>query len=285
LNPPHYFTNTVDRVPNIYIYARNGGNDRAYLNGGDGKGKLKSEEDVSWMYGANYYARAKFFDRVYADGKGGAGDTAIFYDTPDQDVLVAGPGAATVTTGSMVRKASSFESVTVYGASRDTATLSDSTGNDVFDGLSNKSRIAGSGYEIVARGFKTVTATATLGFDKARLYDTAFDDLYECRPGISKLTGGGTTGLAITAQGFDKVSLISTRGGFDTADLYDTPDNDILDAVGWSAKLYRNVGLPELLYEALSVERVRAHGSTGVNARKVAPLVDFALLFDGPWVP
>jgi len=269
----------------VSAYARNGGRDTAFLNGGAGTDKIKLQADVSWMYGAGYYSRAKFFDGVYADGRGGGGDAAVFYDTAGKDVLVADRAMTTVTTGTLIRRATSFENVTVYGTSIDTATLGDSAGDDIFDGLLNKSRIYNAAYQVVVRGYRNVTATASTGFDKARLYDTPWDDSYEARPGISRLTGGGTTGLRLTAQGFDKVSLVANQGGTDRADLYGTAYNDRLDAAANWARLYRNIGTPELLYETLAVERVTAHGSTGANTRNIMPPLAFDLVFEGAWQP
>jgi len=278
------FDNRAESFRATYAYASAGGRDVAQLQGSAGKDKIKFQQAACWMYGAAYYNRAKFFDEVYADGKGGTSDTAIFYDNAGTDVLAADPNATTVTTGPQIRRATSFENVTAYGSPADTATLSDSPGNDIFDGLAHKSRLYSTGaYQITARGYKTVTAVASTGFDKARLYDTVFDDTYECRPDASKLTGGGTSGLAITAQGFDKVSLVANQGGFDTADLYDTADNDRLDAAADWVRLYRNAGTLELLYEALSVERVRAHGSAGANTHNVTPPLACDLIFQGAW--
>jgi len=278
------FTNTVEQMPNIYVYARNGGRDLAYLNGGASKDKIKFDTNVAWIRAGSYYIRPKFFDEMYVDGMGGTTDTAIFYDTPGVDVLAASPTETTVTTGGVIYRVTSFENVTVYGTAIDTATFSDSSGDDIFNGLNHKSYMYGSGYKVVSRGFKKVTATASTGFDKARLYDTALDDHYECRPGISKVTGGGTSVLSITAQGFDRVSLVPTQGGFDTADLYDTPDNDRLDAAGDGVQFYR-VGTTKPLYDVLAVERVIAHGSTGTNARNVTEPLAIDLIFEGSWTP
>jgi len=38
-----------------------------------------------------------------------------------------------------------------------------------------------------------------------------------------------------------------------------------------------------LLYEALSVDRVTVHGSTGTNTRNVTEPLAFDLVFDGTW--
>jgi subtilisin family serine protease len=98
--------------------------------------------------------------------------------------------------------------------------------------------------------------------DRALLYDSAGNDLYEAQPGWVRMNGSGYESYV---EGFSAVCGVSSSGGDDVARLYDSAGNDSLDASPTAATL-RGAGFKN---EARGFEEVVAYSTAGGNDRAI----------------
>ncbi|HOA53049.1 MAG TPA: hypothetical protein PKI05_12425, partial [Thermogutta sp.] len=72
----------------VHAYSLKGGRDVAQLKGSDGDDTFVGWPEWARLSGSNYFLRVKFFEEIQVDP--GAGfDSAILYDSPGADTLVA----------------------------------------------------------------------------------------------------------------------------------------------------------------------------------------------------
>ena len=279
----------VTDVAAIHGYAHSGGHDRAIMNGTAAADKFKGYSSLGKILGNGLLRRAKFFEEVTVDSGDGF-DTAILYGTSADEHMTARPDATEFTDalGSFFYEVNGFNRVIAYGSEgRDTVEFFDSPENDVFRGLAHKSQmyreaLDGAGertevYNITARAFDVVLATASEGFDKARLIDSEGDDQFDLRADTSRMD---MPAASVELRGWDKVDVFSTSGGIDTAEVYDAPGDGCLVASDDSVEVYNESD--ELLYRLLALEQVRAHKTDGNDTADVAGDVDYLQLL-GDW--
>lgn len=276
----------ADAFESVLAYARNGGTDVAVLHDTPAKDKYKGYPTFSILRGGGYFARVKFFEEVLAYAGAGGNDRALLFDSPGDDKVKAEPERdfVKIQGSGFFNRAKFFPQVTVYASSgHDEAVFEDTTGNDIFRGLAHKSQMyrigaAGLDYEITVRAFDEVLARAGSGFDKARLFGSSGDDHLLAKSHKSEIKGPSVT---ITARDFDKVNAFFDEGGFDTADLYDTPGDEFLEAADDWVRISTDRGVLELLYDVAAFESVLAHCTTGDDTADVDPAVSFLTLLGG----
>jgi len=137
----------------------------------------------------------------------------------------------------------------------DTAKLSDSAQADTFVADSTGGTLSGTGYSYTATGFRNLYAYASSSdgkTDTAILNDSAGSDVFVGTSTYAMMVSAGST---IRANNFDSNAAWSTKGGADTAKLYDSAKNDILTVTPDSASLLTN--------EVHSFARVQAYSTKG----------------------
>ncbi len=278
---------TGDAFETVVAYARHDGNDTAILRDSPGKDKLKGYPDYSILRSSDYFARVKFFDQVLAYADAGGDDLALFYDSPGNDKVKAIPQSDIFKAygAGFFNRAKYFDQVVAYSTGgSDRAVFEDTTGNDTFRGLAHKSQLygttpSGRDYDVTVRAFDDVLARASRGFDKVRLFGSSGDDHLFCTSSKTETDGAG---FRITTRSFDRVNAFFAEGGNDTADLYDTPGDEYLEAVGDRVSIWTNPAAWELLYEVTAFEHIRAYQSDGDDTSDVDPAVTFLELM-GDW--
>ncbi len=227
----HAYLLLAERFEAVHAYRRPGGSGAPLLVGSDKNDKWKSYETHTLLRAvdSSYLVRTKFFDKVFVDGGPGGTDTAIFYDTSDDETfhfdgrdltsrIIGGGRGEHVATG--------FRHVVVYGGEgHDTAYLTGSAGeqNDVFYLKSHKSGLVAERIDVTVRGFDTVHAEADQqGLDIARIYDTSGNDHLEVAGNTARLyrRNGDSLELLYEAIAVERVKAYRSTGD-DTRDIQD----------------------------------------------------------------
>jgi hypothetical protein len=211
---------------------------------------------------------------------GGPGDAAFLYDGAGNDLFVATPTYAYLQAGTSLNIVSGFSSVQANStAGSDLALLYGSAGGDGFLGTPTYSWLGGNSYHNQAVGFAQVQAFAGSGGGIATLDDSAGDDLFRGTPTYSFLEGNGFLNVV---SGFIQVTAHFGAGGHDTADLYDSPVNDVYTGSFDSGALIYGPG------NLVGVERffgglVRATSSAGGTDHIVLAPIDYVFQSFGNW--
>ncbi|MEC9093725.1 MAG: S8 family serine peptidase [Planctomycetota bacterium] len=141
------------------------------------------------------------------------------------------------------------DSVTLIGSSQ-TETLSGGSGELTFYGVQT---------DVIARGFETSHIHGNGGLDRAILEDSAAADFFQGMENSSKLTGGG---YSVTANQFNRVTVISAKGGKDRAELFGSAGADFLhmhkDGTSLGGKGFQNY--------VIGFEWINAFGGAGNNS-------------------
>lgn len=140
----------------------------------------------------------------------------------------------------------------------DRAYLYDSNGNDVFTAGANRSSLTSSLSELIAIGFAQVTAISRLGNDIATLHDSNGADKFQGSGWLTNLKG---LGFEVTTLNFPSVLALSQNGGTDTADLFDSPSNDTVQATMDQLTL----SVPGYLISVKSYSRINVRATQGMD--------------------
>ena len=302
------FSQRAVGFPITLAYAKSSATDHdtAEMIGSDRADLFRGSIDEGMLRGNGYLHRVKFFNELQVIAGSGR-DRAIFKDSDawfEGIEFHATPRTGTVSGGGYVQRATDFDVLTVYAVTtlnrktgqsdRDRATFSDDPAvphNDVFRGTSVKSELyrlvdGAKVYSMIAQAFDEVLATASNGFDKAQLVDSAGPDLLEATPERSTITHRrlGATGApvvisAIAASGFDRIDAGSVTGGADVATILDTSGDDRLVAVGVLIQLFSN-GSARPTYWVSNYSSVTATRTQGNDSASVER-ADYPVLLGG----
>ncbi len=125
-----------------------------------------------------------------------------------------------------------FEQVHFHGGGGpDRATLYDSASNDTLTSQPNSASFTGVGFHFDLSNVPRIYVHATAGGDDAAfMYDSTGDDQLAVRPQFTSLRGTATDGQESfqLAYGFERVYAYAEAGGNDSAELYDSTDDDTL---------------------------------------------------------
>jgi hypothetical protein len=239
------FSVEVDAFEEMYAYARAGGHDAAYLHDSDAADKFKAElaEDYAKMYGGRMYNRVKLFDVVEAFSSG-QNDLARIFDTAGDDVFVGQKDSSRLYSSVFDVALHDFRRVIAYATlgGYDEATLEDSALDDEFHGKPHKSELFdsdtdGSVYRITARRFdrvNTVADTQLGGYDRAKLWETARDDLFTADNNWARLgTQSSQLETLYEVMAYEFVRVRASSGGNDTAQVGELVDFDLVLEDGW----------------------------------------------------
>ena len=239
------FSVEVDGFEEMHVYARSGGHDAASLYDSNANDKFKSEpaKNYAKMYGGRMYNRVKFFDVVEAFSSGQK-DLARLFDTQGNEVFVGRKDLSRLYSNVFDVGIHNFRRVIAYASlgGYDEATLEDSVLDDEFHGKSHKSEIFdadtdGSAYRITARRFDKVYGAADTeagGYDRAKLWETARDDLFTADDNWARLaTQKSQLEMLYEVMAFEFVRVRDSSGGKDTAQVGDLLEFDLILGEGW----------------------------------------------------
>jgi hypothetical protein len=158
-----------------------------------------------------------------------------------------------------------FTSIYAYMGHADSATYTDSVGNDTFVSAGLSSHMNGNGFYNYVTGAGSVAAMSTNGgHDVAYLYDGSGASTFTATGTISSTMTGTDGGASFTntALGFMTNYGIARHGG-DIANLYDSPGNDVFVGMATLSYMYHYTGRIQTMYNAAS-------GFSHVNAFSTA---------------
>ena len=192
-------------------------------------------------------------------GQGGH-DLANVFDSAGDDRFVVKPNYVFADTDDGRVWATGFERINVFSRSGDdTVELSDSRGNDAFYQNRNDSILSGDGFANLARGFQNVFVESIGGTDFAQLSDTAANDVFTVRGDQARVES--STRLT-TTDGFDRVNIVATAGGYDRAVLIGSAGSDVLYADRNSTTMTASSGE---ITRAVGFDRVDVNGGGGLD--------------------
>ncbi len=250
--------------------AANGGADEATLTGTTGADKFYGKETQAYVYdaaGTDYRYTASGFDTT-TGVSGGGDDLAYLYGSTGDDALDVTVGAATMTrSGSTTSVATGFAYLNSYGVAggTDTATMTSTTGTDVFTGKETYAYMrndGGADYLLYVTSFNEVTAYGDAD-DTAYLYGGASDDTLEMGVSSSTLTRSGST--TTVAGDFGTVNGYAGAGGTDTATMTGSTGTDLFSGKDTDAYMRNVGGSNDYFLYAASFNRVTAYAGGGVD--------------------
>ncbi len=163
-------------------------------------------------------------DSLHIIGSAGSERLRLFPSTTGTDSRLISGGATITLRG--------FEDVTFEGGGgSDRATLYDSGGDDQLQSHPDAATLTGVGFRFEVIGVSRTYVHATAGGnDVAYLYDSVGDDELAVQPQFTSLRGSNADGDATfqSAYGFERVYAYATGGGYNTAELLDSPGDDVL---------------------------------------------------------
>jgi len=234
LTIPDAYKVRADYCEGVHVYATAGGIDDAILYDSAGDDIMFGSPTVAALYGAGYYNRPTYFEGVKAWATGGGTDVATFYDSTGDDTFYGTPVQAALYGTGYYNQANLFTGVhahaTSAGAGNDVATLYDSAGDDLFFADAASGFLYGTGFFNRAYSFNGVHAHATAGGDDRADFDgSAANDTFFGTPTQSGmyLSGGSWFNRAVS---FEEVYGDLGQAGTDIVDLYDSDQDDLLEA-------------------------------------------------------
>ena len=267
-----------------------GGTDTARLFDSEGDDFYESAPGLSTLEGDGFVLAARDFMASHAYSTAGGTDTAEI-DGPEKTKVKfktnTNEGWSKLRSSQFVSRTRYFASVKARSDNRSSyALFYDSAGNDSFVSQENRSWIVTSQYNVVAAGFSQVSACSRAGgYDKATLFDTPGDDEVRFRLAKTQLYDAETKGSLhrFVVRAFDEVHARATEGGFDKAKLHDTLRTDLFEASDDLACMSRQKLSPDLLYDAVGFDFVKAYCTAGTDEAEVDEPLDFELYLDGDW--
>ena len=268
---------TATGFQRVRAYSQNGGDDIANLSGsaGDDRFVARPESFYISLAGGKSNAQINGFKQVTVDvspaepGADSGADYAYVYDSPESDVLTAGPAEAAMDYG-----ANTLIDVAMLGFDRlyaysenggfDEATLTGSTGIDSLNADPDRCLMyhAERAYRTDVRGFAVVTvdvSSAETPADSAYIRDSPFDDLFITNGEHATMNYGGDARDNIIAIGFKNVLAYSENGGDDAAMLTGSAGLD--EFYGFADKSYLRVDGRTYFHYAAGFSSVEATGA------------------------
>ena len=236
---------TADGFSTLHVYSAVGGDDTAYLYDSVASDKFKAEPGVAKMLRhGEYYNRAKGFAQVRAIAGNGGSDVALLQGSTGDDQLTAQMDETRLVGQSYDVSARGFYNTITWGmGGNDVAIITDSVLDDTVRARPHKvSMWGGDGtapdYEIVARDFDNVTLLATQGgYDRAKLHDSALDDLFELGRQLARMSSNlEALNVIYEAIAFEWVKAYSSSGIDVVSGLEDRHDYEAVLDGEWYEK-------------------------------------------------
>ncbi len=285
------WTMTIDDVQYTFAegevtsvqFAGGGGSDTVNLDDSAGDDTLEASATTAVLKNSaddgalDFTVTVEEFEELHVYARSGGNDTATFYDSEGYDKFKAEPEEqyAKMYGEGMYNRVKFFDVVTAYSTGgSDLARLFGTTGDDVFEGQQETSRLAGTSYDLEVHDFTQVVAYASEGTDTASLVDSDLKDELHAKPAKAQLfdaaTGGGT--YLITARSFDSYRVEASGaggsdedGGLDIAKVWGTAGDDTIEVADDWLRLSAGTDSLETLYEILAFESIRVRDTDGEN--------------------
>ena len=152
---------------------------------------------------------------------------------------------------------SDFDKVRINGGTgNDTVELVGSTQKETLSGGNGRVVFYGSQTDVIANSFESIRVHGNGGDDLAVINDSKSADFFRGSQTVSELTGGG---YYLAANDFDRVTIISSRGGNDRAELTGSSGDDFLHIHQGGTSL----GGAGFQNYVIGFESVRADGQAG----------------------
>jgi microcystin-dependent protein len=273
-----------------YFYG--GGGDTIQMLGSSGNDNFYGNSTYSYLRGDSnaFFNFAKNFETLEVDMSAmpGGTDNAYIYDSPGDDILIAGETQAMLDYDSTVSPgvditAIGFDRIDMYGQNggTDDATLTGSSGDDTFTGLEGYSYLTGNGGAFVnyVKGFDAVKADVSTGGgggeDSATLYDSSGDDKLTADGSLNVLdyNATGAPDPNVSAIGFPNVSVYALFGGDDTATLAGSAGDDRFTGRDTYGQMKGNSGAFINYAKGFDMLTADVSGTGGT---------DIAILYDAP---
>ena len=255
-------------------YAKAGGNDQAKMHDSPGRDTFVATPVYAKMLRGVHdtrelSARSKFFETVYAYASDGSRDIAMLHGSDGDDTLNAWSTHADFSGQDSENRDFSifidgFLATKAYDNSGgfDVANLHDTKYLETFEASPTLGKLYGAKLYLRARGFDEVHAYSGFEGDVAYFQDSPGNDLFvgKAADDICKLSGEG---FLVRAKAFDQVYAESTAGGTDSANLGDSSEDDLLEALDDWARISSNTGAIKYLYKVTGFDPVEATSSNG----------------------
>ena len=207
----------------------------ARMNDSEGDDQLSMTSSEVQMKGWNYLNIVKNMKLVNAYSTAGGNDTAILYDSENDDYVYGQANSTAIydKEKTYYNSASGFANVAAISTSgNDKAFMYDSVGNDVLVSTSSYTQMSGSNYNNTVKGFNTVSAYSIYGGDdKATLYDSVMDDVLDAGDNWAQIASDSANQVRRVTD-FATVNAVASNSGVKKA-----TDNvnavDFLFASGW----------------------------------------------------
>jgi len=230
--------------------------DRAYLYGSDEDDQLSAGQFRAIMQGKGYKSTAENYSYVIVAADQRGSDSAVLVGSDGDDWFRSRPSEATFDVGQTRIIAQDFENVRVEGrGGLDTAVVHDSHYQDTFTVAPGRASIVNRMSQVVMTSFESVSAYMLAGGeDQGFVTGSSGVDLFKASPGQWSMQGSGNY---FFGAGFTKVTAYGSAE--DTAYLYDSAFNDLLELASGSAtlsgQLYSN--------SAIGFGKVNSEATTG----------------------
>jgi hypothetical protein len=241
------FTNTARNFENVAAEST-GGFDTAQLSADNGLAHYSATPTrVQFVNDISDYDLTSFVETdTWLLGTVDPDSRADFYDSVGNDAFETTPAVASLRglgfdhsiIGSPVNRAHAI------AGGIDTAIFHDSDGDDLFVAKPEYGLMrpqSGNSYYSFAEGFDYFIAYASTGNDSVQVYDSTADDTLVSTADYIVLRGGD---YYAQANGFDVRDVYSTRGGYDRAQLFDSPGSNHFIAQGNVASISDSDGEP-----------------------------------------
>ncbi len=227
----------------LHAYARHGGYDRADLHDSPDFDKFKSEPAANYakIYGRQLYHRTKFYEMIEVHSQGG-GDLARLFDSDVNDTFEGQMDRSVFRNHVTEVFVHHFHHVIAYAGEggHDVANFLPSGRKDEFHGKPYKAEYFdqatdGDLYRITARHYDEYHAAGTpQGGDKAKLWDTAHDDLLDANAeGATLYRNAGDLRVLYDALAFDMIKANGFNGGANRRDISDSVNWKLLFDGDW----------------------------------------------------
>ncbi|MEZ6046745.1 MAG: hypothetical protein R3C11_14440 [Planctomycetaceae bacterium] len=220
------FNTQVNDFEKIVAYNLAGGDDTVTINDSNGDDRLVFDWNKAYLEGNGFKIAASGFNDVTVNANQGGTDLAHVNDTPGNDQLTMNETSTTLTGSGLMFTANNFERVYAYSnTGYDTATLTDSPGNDSFVGRHDWSyfRLPGTLLYVIDYAMVRVHATEG-GTDRASLRDSNDKETFTLTP---TRTMKQHSDFTTVVDGFEDVYSYSS-GGDDVAKFIGSTEDDIL---------------------------------------------------------
>ena len=210
---------------------------------------------------------------LFSDGD----DLVRFFDSAANEVVIARPGNASLSSGGLVTNVQNFDSFLARSlGGTDVANLFGTTAVDFLTGRNGFAVLSAGGVNLQFDSFETVNANGLGGDDLVRFLGGPQDDLLVAGPDVASFTTGVSV---LNATSFERLIAEARTGANDRAILTGTAG---ADAFAGSPSFGELTGLG-FFHRTFNFDRITIRGLAGVNTLTDNG-INYVLIQQGTWV-